>query len=159
MLVSLPLCIAAAQPTFNVLFRSADSPKAEWTVLPNRDCHECVWTRAMHVQTKFLRLCKPVSIGDRIDNWRVCWLGGWDKCRVFFIVMVEREYEQPVAPCSARVAASESRLPVIDNGLLVPGRRTSRCLTMSRWNYLRFRLRAGACRPYARVVRWDARVS
>ena len=45
---------------------------------------------AMHVQTKFLRLCKPVSLGDRIDDWRVCWLGGWDKCRVFFVVMVEQ---------------------------------------------------------------------
>ncbi len=48
----------------------------------------------MHVQTKFLRLCKPVSLGDHIDDWRVSWLGGWDKCRVFFVVMVEREYEQ-----------------------------------------------------------------
>ena len=62
----------------------------------------------MHVQTKFLRLRTPVSLGDRIDDWRVCWLGGWDKCRVFFVVMVEREYEQPVAPCNARVVASES---------------------------------------------------
>jgi hypothetical protein len=44
---------------------------------------------AMHVQTKFLRLREPMSLGDRIDDWRICWLGGWDKCRVFFIVMVE----------------------------------------------------------------------
>jgi hypothetical protein len=44
----------------------------------------------MHVKTKFLRLYKPVSLGDHIDDWRVCWLGGWDKCRVFFVVMVER---------------------------------------------------------------------
>jgi len=62
----------------------------------------------MPVQTKFLRLCKPVSLGDRIDNWRVSWLGGWDKCRVFFVVMVEREREQPVAPCKAPVPPSES---------------------------------------------------
>jgi hypothetical protein len=40
----------------------------------------------MHIQTKFLRLRKPVALGDRIDDWRVCWLGGWDKCRVFFVV-------------------------------------------------------------------------
>ena len=26
----------------------------------------------------------------RIDGWRVCWLGGWDRHRFFFIVMVER---------------------------------------------------------------------
>ena len=58
----------------------------------------------MHVQTKFLRLCKPVSLGARIDDWRICWLGGSDKCRVFFIVMMEREFDQPVAPCNARVS-------------------------------------------------------
>jgi hypothetical protein len=62
----------------------------------------------MLVQTKFLRLRKPVSLGDRVDDWRVSWLGGWDKCRVFFVVMVEREYEQPVATFNARVAPSES---------------------------------------------------
>jgi len=33
-------------------------------------------------------------------------LGGWEKCRVFFVLMVEREYEQPVAPCK-RTATSE----------------------------------------------------
>jgi hypothetical protein len=42
----------------------------------------------MHIQTKFLRLRKPVSLGDAIGDWRVCWLGGWDRCRVFFVVMV-----------------------------------------------------------------------
>ena len=42
----------------------------------------------MHIQTTFLRLHKPVAVGDPIDDWRVCWLGGWDKCRVFFVVMV-----------------------------------------------------------------------
>jgi hypothetical protein len=49
----------------------------------------------MLVQTKFLRLCKPVSLGDHSDDWRVSWLGGWDKCRVFFVVMVESAHEQP----------------------------------------------------------------
>jgi hypothetical protein len=57
----------------------------------------------MHIQTKFLRLCKPVSLGDRIADWWVCWVGEWDKCRVLFVVMVEREYEQPAAPSNARV--------------------------------------------------------
>jgi hypothetical protein len=42
----------------------------------------------MEVETKFLRLFKPV-LGDRIDGWRVCWIGGWDKCHVLFVVMVE----------------------------------------------------------------------
>ncbi len=72
------------------------------TDCPRKPSHGCVWTReAMHVQTKFLRLRNPVALGDRIDDWRVCWLGGWDKCRVFFVVMVEREDEQPVVPCAS----------------------------------------------------------
>jgi hypothetical protein len=36
------------------------------------------------------RLFKPVSIGCRTDGWRVCWVGGWDKCRAVFVVTVER---------------------------------------------------------------------
>ena len=42
------------------------------------------------VQTKFLRLTRPPSLGAMIDGWRVCWLGGWDRGRIFFVVMVER---------------------------------------------------------------------
>jgi hypothetical protein len=29
-------------------------------------------------------------LGDHIDGWRVCWVGGWDKGKVVFVVMVER---------------------------------------------------------------------
>ena len=55
----------------------------------------------MHVETKFLRLFRAVELGDDIDGWRVCWLGGWDKCRVLFVVMVKRLTELPGAepPC------------------------------------------------------------
>ncbi len=42
------------------------------------------------VQTKFLRLRHPVTIGSYFGDWRVCWLGGWDRSRVFYVVMVER---------------------------------------------------------------------
>jgi hypothetical protein len=41
------------------------------------------------VPTKFLRLSHAVPLGHRIDGWRVCWVGGWDRCRVLFVVMVE----------------------------------------------------------------------
>jgi hypothetical protein len=44
----------------------------------------------MEAETKFLRLFEPAALGDRIDGWRVCWIGGWDKCRVVFVVMGER---------------------------------------------------------------------
>ena len=47
----------------------------------------------MRIETKFLRLRQPVTLGDRIDGWRVCWLGGWDRGRLFYIVMVERVTE------------------------------------------------------------------
>ena len=49
--------------------------------------------RALGIRTKFLRLRQPVRLGERIDGWRVCWLGGWDHGRVLFVVMVERKYE------------------------------------------------------------------
>jgi hypothetical protein len=44
----------------------------------------------LQVQTRFLRLREPAVVGDRIDGWRVCWVGGWDKGKVLFVVMVER---------------------------------------------------------------------
>jgi len=46
--------------------------------------------RKISLETKYLRLREPVSVGHLIDGWRVCWLGGWDKQRVFFVVMLER---------------------------------------------------------------------
>jgi hypothetical protein len=44
----------------------------------------------MPVETKFLRLRQPVELGRRIKGWRVCWLGGWDRHQIFFVVMVSR---------------------------------------------------------------------
>src|SRR5450759_107349 len=41
------------------------------------------------VATKFLRLFHAVPLGHRIDGWRVCWVGGWDRSQVLFVVMVE----------------------------------------------------------------------
>jgi hypothetical protein len=29
-----------------------------------------------------------------VDDWRVCWLGGWDKQHVFFVVMLVRVTHQ-----------------------------------------------------------------
>jgi hypothetical protein len=39
---------------------------------------------AMEVDTKFLRLFKPATLGGQIDRWRVCWIGGWDKMQGSF---------------------------------------------------------------------------
>ena len=44
----------------------------------------------MQLETKFLRLSKPAELGEEMDGWRVCWLGGWGKGRLFYMVMVVR---------------------------------------------------------------------
>jgi hypothetical protein len=33
----------------------------------------------MEVETKFLRLFKPAALGDRIDGWRMCRVGGMEQ--------------------------------------------------------------------------------
>ena len=45
---------------------------------------------AMHVDTKFLWLFRTAEVGEDLNGWEVCWLGGWDRCRVMFMVMVKR---------------------------------------------------------------------
>jgi hypothetical protein len=42
----------------------------------------------MQLETKFLRLRTPVTIGSRFGEWRVTWLGGWTRDRLSYIVMV-----------------------------------------------------------------------
>jgi hypothetical protein len=29
-------------------------------------------------------------MGHRIGGWRVCWLGGWDRGRLFYVVLVKK---------------------------------------------------------------------
>ena len=42
----------------------------------------------MQMETKFLRLRTPVGLGSRFGDWEVCWLGGWARFRLHFLVMV-----------------------------------------------------------------------
>ena len=44
----------------------------------------------MQLETKFLRLRTHATVGDDVDGWRVCWLGGWDSSHLFYWVMVVR---------------------------------------------------------------------
>ena len=44
----------------------------------------------MEVETKYLRLCQPAALGEVIDGWKVHWVGGWGKNKLFFYVMVAR---------------------------------------------------------------------
>jgi hypothetical protein len=42
----------------------------------------------MQMETKFLRLRTPVELGSPFGDWQVCWLGGWARFRLHFLVMV-----------------------------------------------------------------------
>jgi hypothetical protein len=42
----------------------------------------------MQLETKFLRLRTPVTIGCRFGEWEVCWLGGWQRHRLYYLVML-----------------------------------------------------------------------
>ena len=47
----------------------------------------------MQLETKFLRLRTQVTIGSRFGEWEVCWLGGWTRHRLSYLVMVVRAKE------------------------------------------------------------------
>jgi hypothetical protein len=42
----------------------------------------------MQLETKYLRLRAPVLLGSRFGEWQVCWLGGWSRDRLSYMVMV-----------------------------------------------------------------------
>jgi hypothetical protein len=42
----------------------------------------------MQLETKYLRLRTPVTIGSRFGDWEVCWLGGWQRHRLYYLVML-----------------------------------------------------------------------
>jgi hypothetical protein len=42
----------------------------------------------MQVETKYLHLRAEVALGSRFDDWEVCWLGGWSKHRLCYLVML-----------------------------------------------------------------------
>ena len=42
----------------------------------------------MQPETKFLRLRTPVTISSRFGDWCVCWIGGWTRDRLAYLVMV-----------------------------------------------------------------------
>ena len=61
----------------------------------------------MRIETKYLHLRKPVELGREIEGWHVCWLGGWDKGRVFYVVMVVR-----VTSEVGKVATADGQLSI-----------------------------------------------
>jgi hypothetical protein len=50
----------------------------------------CGQKESMQLETKFFRLQTPVTIGSRFGEREVCWLGGWTRHRLRYVVMVVR---------------------------------------------------------------------
>jgi hypothetical protein len=62
----------------------------------------------MKLETKFLRLRTPVTLGSRFDDWQVCWLGGWSKYRLYFLVMLVK-LPRPAAPPAVPLSGPPQR--------------------------------------------------
>jgi hypothetical protein len=52
----------------------------------------------MRMETKYLRLRTPVELGSRFDEWQVCWLGGWAKHRLYYLVMLVKVPSEVPSP-------------------------------------------------------------
>ena len=50
----------------------------------------CGLVNSMRLETKFLRLHTPVTLGSLFGEWQVTWLGGWSRHRLYYLVMVVR---------------------------------------------------------------------
>jgi hypothetical protein len=57
----------------------------------------------MPLETKFLRLRTPVTLGSRLGDWQVTWLGGWGRYQLYYLVMVVKV--QPLHARPRRVTA------------------------------------------------------
>ena len=44
--------------------------------------------RRLQMETMFLRLKGPVTVGSYFGHWRVTWAGGWARDKLFLLVMV-----------------------------------------------------------------------
>jgi len=49
---------------------------------------------SVHIETKFLRLKTPVTLGSYFGDWRVTWLGGWTRGKLSYLVMVARVVQE-----------------------------------------------------------------
>jgi hypothetical protein len=44
----------------------------------------------MKLETKFFRLRTPATLGSLFGEWQVCWLGGWTRDKLSYLVMAVR---------------------------------------------------------------------
>jgi hypothetical protein len=50
----------------------------------------------MKLETKFMRVPLAVTVGSRFGDWHVTWIGGWDKWRLYYLVMVVKLERFPI---------------------------------------------------------------
>jgi hypothetical protein len=75
----------------------------------------------MDLETKFLRLRTPVTIGSRFGEWEVTWLGGWTRHRLSYLVMVARIGTEEAADANPRnvsPGAGGNRGPIVRRSVL-----------------------------------------
>jgi hypothetical protein len=82
----------------------------------------------MELETKFLRLRTPVTIGSRFGDWKVTWLGGWTRHRLTYLVMVARTGPEDVANAKPRKA------PELYGSINTRIRSTFSSAAPTRWN-------------------------
>jgi hypothetical protein len=66
----------------------------------------------MQMETKFLRLRTPVEYGSRFGDWQVCWLGGWTRFRLYYLVMLVK------SPCVILPASRRIDLALGSDGVM-----------------------------------------
>jgi hypothetical protein len=54
------------------------------------------------METKFLQLRTEVTLGSWFGDWQVCWLGGWAKHRLYYLVMLVRVPKKAVQVSTER---------------------------------------------------------
>ena len=77
----------------------------------------------MQMETKYLHLRAPVEFGTRFGDWQVCWIGGWARFRLDFLVMLVKvplpAFPQgcdEAAPVGARIPLTTRRIDLAFGG-------------------------------------------
>jgi hypothetical protein len=53
----------------------------------------------MQMETKYVHLRDSVEFGTRFGDWQVCWIGGWARFRLYFLVLARVLFRRfPNAP-------------------------------------------------------------
>ena len=84
----------------------------------------------MQLETKFLRLPTPVTLGSRFGDWQVSWLGGWGRDQPYYLVMVvkvQRQDDEPQAQTQIVGPVPERVRVVIGSVCGPPNLATSTC--------------------------------